>query len=191
MAFNNSWEFIIEWVVLTLRRCSSGEAQGVAEGMSCWRRQQESEQTGQMMDERWEKPCANGEWGKTSRHDDYGCISSSQLCVSTAHILLGRRMSPYFINFVQMLEILRFSPLLHLRPRLCPPVMQNNSINSDNYRPHILASDVQGLMKYPVPINLSPGGDTGDGEHWLNAPIRGHSSLIDSPMFQQTTSAKP
>lgn len=31
-------------------------------------------------------------------------------------------------------------------------------------QPHILGSDVEGLMKYPVPINLSPGG-TGDWEH--------------------------
>lgn len=30
-------------------------------------------------------------------------------------------------------------------------------------QPHILGSDVEGLMKYPVPINLSPGG-AGDWE---------------------------
>lgn len=34
-------------------------------------------------------------------------------------------------------------------------------------QPHILGSDVEGLMKYPVPINLSPGG-AGDWEQWAN-----------------------
>lgn len=34
-------------------------------------------------------------------------------------------------------------------------------------QPHILGSDVEGLMKYPVPINLSPGG-AGDWEHWAS-----------------------
>lgn len=34
-------------------------------------------------------------------------------------------------------------------------------------QPHILSSDVEDLMKYPVPINLSPGG-AGDWEHWAS-----------------------
>lgn len=41
----------------------------------------------------------------------------------------------------------------------------NTKQKQTQLQPHILGSDVDGLMKYPVPINLSPGG-AGDWEHW-------------------------
>lgn len=41
---------------------------------------------------------------------------------------------------------------------LCLPVTRNKSRKQTQLQPHILGSDVDGLMKYPVPINLSPEG---------------------------------
>lgn len=67
----------------------------------------------------------------------------------------------------------------NLQSPLCLPGTQNNSKKQTQLQPHILGSDVEGLMKYPVPINLSPGG-AGDREHLLNAPNRGHLSLLES-----------
>lgn len=78
-------------------------------------------------------------------------------------------------------------PFSHLQAPLCLPVTQNNSKNRHNYS----------LISWPMmrrawwnilyPL-IFPQGGAGDQEHWLNAPIRGHSSLIESQMFQQATS---
>lgn len=71
-------------------------------------------------------------------------------------------------------------------PKLLQPAVSSLSAwnteeqqNQAQLQPHILGSDVEGLMKYPVPINLSPGG-AGDSKHLLNAPNRGHLSLLES-----------
>lgn len=51
------------------------------------------------------------------------------------------------------------------RAPLCLPGRKQTTTKQTQLEPHILGGDVEDLMKYPVPINLSPGGG-GDWEHW-------------------------
>lgn len=90
-------------------------------------------------------------------------------------------------TLILILIILMTPPFFHLQAPLCLPITQNNSKNRHNYS----------LISWPVmqrawwnilyPL-IFPQGGAGDRERWLNAPITGHSSLIESQMFQQATS---
>lgn len=63
-----------------------------------------------------------------------------------------------WIMFLQFLCLLVTEPFdSNPQAPLSLSATQNNRKKQTQLQPHILGSDVKGLMKYPVPINLSPG----------------------------------
>lgn len=155
--------------------CYSGRKQGVAERSGHWQRQrwkQESEQTERLMDEKGEKRWWRGEKVCMTIRDACrvtGCeltlkvhiwiwtqkqkkgMHHRGVCLTADVLPLPWSSSPASMGS-------RDTPLLPPAGSYLSACNTKQQQKQTQLQPHILASDAEGLMKYPVPINLSPGG---------------------------------